>query len=202
MASKIKNALVEIARKQNGYLKTQDLITQNISKSYITAMCNDGLIEKVKRGLYRTTDIEPQEHEFFIDAQKALAPGIICFESALTYHQLSMINPPKIHMALKRKTMLTIPDYPPVKIHYFADWYYEIGIGEVLIRNEPVKIYTPEKTVCDCIKYQKKMGTDLMKEALSTYLKNRKNRDINLLYEIAQKCKIEQQIKAYLEVLL
>jgi predicted transcriptional regulator of viral defense system len=202
MASRNKNDLVIIAREQNGYLRTQDLVARNISKSYLASMCNDGLIQKVKRGLYRLTDIEPREHEFFIDAQKAIPPGIICFESALAYHSLSMINPSKIHMALMRKTKIITPDYPPVKIHYFTDWYYEIGIEEISIRNEPVQIYTPEKTICDCIKYQKKMGTDLMKEALSTYLKNRKNRDINLLYEIARKCKIEQQMKTYLEVLL
>lgn len=202
MASKIKNDIIKIARKQNGYLKTQDLIVHNISKSYLSLMFNDGLIERVKRGLYRLTEIEPHDHEFFIDAQKAIPSGIICFESALTHHNLSMINPTKIHMALKRKTTISPPDYPPVKIHYLTDWYYEIGIQEVNIRNEPVKIYSPEKTICDCIKYQKKIGTDLMKEAFSIYLKNQKNRNINLLYEVARKCKLEQQMKTYLEVLI
>lgn len=202
MASKIMNDLLEVARKQNGYLKTRDLVERNISKSYLALMRNDGLIEKVKHGLYRLVEIEPEEHEYFIDAQKAISSGVICFESALTYHKLSTINPPKIHMALKRKTKISTPDYPPVKIHYLTDWYHDIGIQEVLIRNEQVKIYTPEKTICDCIKYQKKIGTDLMREAFSLYLENRKTRNINLLYEIARKCKLEQQMKTYLEVLV
>jgi predicted transcriptional regulator of viral defense system len=200
MASKIIKEILNIGRNQNGYLKTQDLTKNNISKNYLAEMVNSGLIEKVSHGLYRLTDIDPEEHEFFIDAQKAIPTGIICFESALAYHKLSTINPQKIHLALPRKDKVRQPTYPPIKIHYLTDWYYEIGTQEVIIRNEPVKIYTPEKTICDCIKYQKKIGTDLLKEALSIYLKNKKT--INLLYEMAWECKLEEPMRTYLEVLI
>ena len=58
-----------------------------------------------------------------------------------------------------------------------------------------------EKTLCDCIRYRNQIGMDIVKEALREYLKN-SNRNLELLMEYAEICKVTTVLKNYLEVMI
>lgn len=191
-----------IAEQNNGYLRTGELLEYHISKTHLTDMVKEGHLEKVKRGLYRLSDMEYVSHGNFLDAQKAIPQGNICFHSAMEYYELSTVNPIKIQMAIPRKSNVTLPDHPPVELFYLTDWYYELGIVVIYIRGEKVRIYSPEKTVCDCIRYKKKIGSDLAVESIKNYVKNYNSNGISGLMEMALKCKVAEQVRSYLEVLL
>jgi predicted transcriptional regulator of viral defense system len=161
-----------------------------------------GQLERVKRGLYRLTEIDPVSHDSFLDIQFAIPQGVICLLSALDYYELSTINPIKIHLAVPRKTTVYPPDYPPVEVHYITEWYYQLGINDIFIRNEKVKIYSPEKTLCDCIRYKNKIGNDITIESFKNYLGDKKKRNLALLLEMAQACRVKDTVTNYAEVLI
>ena len=196
------NKIKEIALQNNGFIRTREVVTNKISKTHLATMVSLGFLERVKKGLYRLTDLEPVAYEYFIDTQKAIPQGIICFLSALKYHNLTTINPNDIHIAIPRKSKAVLPEYPPVKIHYLSDNYYQIGIELISIREEGIKIYTREKTLCDCIKYRDKIGADQMIEAFKAYLNNKGNRNLTLLMKIAEECGVSKIVKYYAEAII
>lgn len=101
--------------------------------------------------------------------------------------------------ALKSKAFL--PDYPPIKVYYWSEKYWSIGITEVKIGNTLVSIYEKEKSVCDAIRYRNKIGKDVEKEVLKTYLKE-KGRNIEKLLRYARILRVEEQMETYLSILL
>jgi predicted transcriptional regulator of viral defense system len=196
------NKIKNIALYNNGFIETRELTFNRISKTYITTMVKMGYLERIKKGLYRLTDLEPVAYEYFIDAQKAIPQGVICFFSALKYHNLTTINPDDIYLAIPRKSHAVLPEYPPVKIYYLTEKYYKIGIDVVTIRKEAVKIYSKEKTLCDCIKYRSKIGSDQTIEAFKTYLSDKANRNLPLLLDIAEECGVSETVRHYAEALI
>lgn len=104
-------------------------------------------------------------------------------------------------MAVEYKDKITLPENLSIKLYYFSQKYYEMGIQQMVICGVPVAIYDKEKTICDCIRYRNKIGTDLIIEAVKTYLKD-KNRDISKLMKYAKLLKIEKTVNNYLEALI
>ena len=192
----------KLAEQNQGFLKTSDFLDNHISKTHLSTMVNEGWLERVKRGLYRLAEIDPVSYDSFIDAQKAIPQCIICFHSAMEYYGLSTINPQRVQVAVPRKANVTPPDYPPSEVYYLTEWYYHIGITEVPIRNEKVRIYTPEKTLCDCIRYRNKIGADLAIETFKNYIRAYNRKDLNLLLHTAVQCKVEEKVRNYMEVLV
>lgn len=93
------------------------------------------------------------------------------------------------------------PEYPPSKIYYFMDEVFKTGVVEQNISNISVLMYDKEKTICDSIKYRNQIEMDIIKESLIEYLKN-SNRNLELLMEYAEICKVKSVLKNYMEVLI
>lgn len=49
-------------------------------------------------------------------------------------------------------------DYPPFEFHHFSKNQFKAGIGEIRIKGHKIRIYYPEKTICDCFRYRTKLG--------------------------------------------
>lgn len=94
-----------------------------------------------------------------------------------------------------------LPPYPLIKLYYWDTVPYQTGIQEVTLNGAPVRIYSPEKTVCDMIRFRQRVGMDSMKEVLKTYL-NKPNRNLSLLLQIAKTLGIEGVMRSYLEILV
>ncbi|MBF8435505.1 hypothetical protein I0Q91_00305 [Halanaerobiaceae bacterium Z-7014] len=127
---------------------------------------------------------------------------LISLLSALSYYELTTNNPWEYYVAIHRDHFKpTLPDYPPISIYYFSDKQYYTGITEINIKGEKIKIYDREKIICDCIRYRKKIGVDVMKEALQEYLKQN-YRNIDKLIKYAEITGVKTLMSRYLEVLI
>jgi predicted transcriptional regulator of viral defense system len=193
--------IVELAKANNGYIYTKEVLANKISAKYLSHMVETGRFDKIKNGLYRLNDTQVSEYESFIEASLAIPKGVISLVSALDFYQLSTINPIAVHVAIDHKAKITIPDHLSIELHYMSRPCFLLGIEQVNIRNIPIKIYDREKTICDCIKFRNKLGIDLVAEALKNYLRSN-IRDLNKLLNYARQCKVEKIIKNYLEVLV
>ena len=200
MRDNTREKILEIFHRQSGYARTRDIKEKGIHHSHLTELQEDGTIVKVKHGLFSLS--ENAQYSSLIESQLSIPDGIICIGTALSFYDLSTWDPPDIHIAIPKGRKLKLPEYPPIKLFYFSGEFYKTGITtEKLETGEAIQIYDREKTICDVIRYRKRIGIDIMKEALGEYI-NSKDKNLNILNSYAKELKISSILSQYLEVLL
>ena len=76
----------------------------------------------------------------------------------------------QFHIRKKSKSL----NYPPIKIFYFRERFYNPGIEMIKTKYGEIKIYNKEKTVCDMFRYRNKLGEELAMQALKNYLEQKR----------------------------
>lgn len=190
-----------VFQEKHGYAKTTELKEKWVHQRDIRKAVDEGRVIKIKSGLYRHGETPMISHQGFIDVSLAVPHGVICLISALAYYELTTFNPTFIFVALPRNTWRPKIEYPPVEFFHFSKKQFEAGIDEVKIADFNVRIYCPEKTICDCFRYRNKLGLDIAKEGLTEYLK-RKDRSLEKLLEYAGICRVKPLMKTWLDALI
>ena len=193
--------LLFIVKKHNGFARTKDILATGIHPRNIKKVRDVGQIIRVKRGLYRLTNIPLISNQGFVDLARAIPGGVICLLSALSYYELTTFNPSVIAMAICRGSRMPKINYPPVEFYNFSKKQFEAGINKIKIKAHEIRIYNPEKTICDCFRYRNKLGLDIAKEGLSEYLK-RKDRNLEKLLEYAEICRIKTLLQTWLNAMI
>jgi len=201
MKKDIYKNIYRIFMKNNGYAHTREITGSGIHNIYLNELLEKGEIERIKRGLYRWVDMKGNTGSSLVDVAMAIPNGVICLLSALAHHNLTTHKPWEVSVAVNRKSRVKLPDYPPVKLYYFSPKIFAVGIEKIKIGSHEVRIYAKEKTICDCIKYRKKLGKDIIKEMIIEYIRSH-NRNLELLMKYADICGVTKQIETYIEVLL
>jgi predicted transcriptional regulator of viral defense system len=190
-----------IFQEKHGYAKTTELRERGIHQRDLKKAVDDGRVIKIKSGLYRYGETPMISHQGFVDVSLSVPHGVICLISALDYYELTTFNPTFIFVALPRNTWRPKIEYPPVEFFHFSKKQFEAGIDEVKIEGFNIRIYCPEKTVCDCFRYRNKLGLDIAKEGLAGYLR-RKDRSLEKLLEYAEICRIKSLMQTWLDALV
>jgi predicted transcriptional regulator of viral defense system len=194
--------MIKIFAKNNGYARMMELRTSGIQTRDIAKAIENGIIEKIKPGLYKLVNYEHDEHESFVEICHANKRAVICMLSAASYYELTTFNPSEIYVAVPNNTDKFVLRYPPIKVYYFADSYYSPGIETLKTKSGIVRIYNKEKTIGDLFRYINKIGEDVAVESLKTYLQNRKERNIPKLIEYAEICGVKKKIEPMVKAIL
>lgn len=181
-----------------GVLTREELHEAGISYYFIRKLLNAGELERIKQGVYRWKEAENDE---WAEVQKMVPRGIFCLFSAAFLHELTTFMPSQYHVAIPWKDKVTLPEYPPVKLYYWQKPQYELGQAVIQRDGYEINIYDREKTVCDFIKFRNKVGMDIMKEIVKTYL-GAKDRNLNKLMTYARQLGISSLVRSYLEVMV
>jgi len=126
---------------------------------------------------------------------------VFCLFTAWQHYHLSTQNPPDFHIALRNKEKIRLPDYPPIKLYYWSEKYYNLGIAEIEKDRQTIKIYDLEKSVCDAVRFRNKVGMDTTIEILQNYVK-RKDKNLNKLNEYAQQLGVGNIVQNMIMTLL
>jgi predicted transcriptional regulator of viral defense system len=178
-------------------LKNAHIHTRTIAKAV-----KDRIIEKVKPGLYKLVNFSWDEHGSFADVCNANKKAVICLVSAADYFEFTTFNPSEIFVAVPNNTDKFVLKYPPIKVYYFGDNYYQPGIECIETKSGTIRIYNKEKTIGDLFRYINKIGEDIAVESLKEYLKNRKERSIPKLLEYAEICGVKKKLEPMLKAIL
>lgn len=197
----IMNKINKVFKEHDGFARTKDILAAGIHRRDIKRMRDEGRIIRVKRGLYRLSEIPLVSNQGYIDLARAVPEGIICLLSALSYHELTTFNPSVISMALCRGRRRPKIEYPPVEFYYFSKKQFKAGVNEIKIKGHKINIYCPEKTICDCFRYRSKIGLDIAKEGLSEYLKQ-KDRNLERLFEYAEICRVKKFMEIWVNAMI
>ncbi len=178
-------------------LRKSGIQTRDIAKAV-----EGGIIDKIKPGLYKLVNYPWDEHGSFADVCNSNKKAVICLLSAASYYELTTFNPSEIYVAVPNNTDKFVLRYPPVKVYYFGDNYYEPGIETLETKSGTIKIYNKEKTIGDLFRYMNKLGEDVAVESLKEYLKNRKTRNIPKLLEYSNICGVKKKIEPMTKAIL
>lgn len=194
--------IIQIFKMHNGYSRMKGLREAGIQTRDIATAIQDGVITKIKPGLYRLVDYPWDEHSSFADVCHANKKAVICLLSAASYYELTTFNPPEVYVAVPNNTDKFILQYPPIRVYYYSDKYYNTGIESIKTHGGIVNIYNREKTIADLFRYTKKIGEDIAVESLKEYIRKRKTMNIALLIKYAEAGRVRKKIEPMLKVLL
>ena len=183
------------------FITTAELKDMGYSYYKIGKLEKDGLLRRVNRSTYENLSYKGDENDFFT-AEAFVPYGVICLMSAARYYELTNFLPDSVDVAVERKKkVVTLPDWPEIKIFYFAPARMDLGVTEVREDDNVFHIFDIEKTVVDIIYYRNKIGIEETSEVLKNYLK-RRDRQIDRLYAYAKRHRCEKIVRTYLEVLV
>jgi predicted transcriptional regulator of viral defense system len=180
--------LIDIFNTNSGFLKAND-ISSRTEWRVLNKMLDDHTVTKVKRGLYKLSAFHEDTQQ--IEVAKSIPSAVFCLFTAWRHYELSTHIPFEFHIAISQNKKVKTPNYPPVKVYYLSEKFYTIGINEIEVFGEKIKIYDLEKSVCDAVRFRNKVGLDITIEVLKNYSK-RQDKDLNRLSNYACTLRIEK----------
>ena len=184
-----------------GIIRARDLNAHGIPQTYLSRLVEQGLLQRVARGLYRLPGATVSEHHSLVKAQLRVPHGVICLLSALAFHRLTTQLPFEVWLAIENKAWAAQEKRLPLRYVRFSGDAFTAGIEYHTIEGSTVKVYSPAKTVADCFKYRHKIGLDIALEALRDGLGQRLF-TIDRLWHYADVCRVQNVMQPYLEAIL
>ena len=187
--------------RQQGVLRPCDLVARGLPGAYLGRLVQEGLVERIGRGVYRSRSVEITEQHTLAEVCRRVPQGMVCLLSALRYHNLTTQSPAEVWLALGNSARAPKTDLLPLRIVRFSAAALAAGIEEHLIEGVPVRVYDPAKTVVDCFKFRNKIGLEVALEALRAGWRERRF-TMDQLWRYATICRMTNVMQAYLESLV
>ena len=195
----------EIARNvlkgNGGIAKTADFVAAGIKKYDVAALCKEGFLERVRRGVYQLPGSDQITEEQLL--RELLPQGIVCVESALFHYGYSDFAPRAWSVAVPRTASRAVGNIGefPVRAYYIQKEYFSIGKTVDSFNGVMLPVYDRERTVCDCFKYRTKLDSEIFNKALNAYVADDRKNLANLSV-YAKKMKLYTKVMNVMEVLL
>lgn len=194
--------LTDYLGKTGGIASAAQLKTQGASPGLIAYAIDKGIIEKLTRGVYCTSDV--LEDDFIIISSR-WKKCIFSHESALYLNGLSD--------RLPANQSVTVPvgynpqslkiDFPELKIYRVKSSIYPLGEAQITTPSgNLVRCYDAERSIADLIKQRKTHGVDsqLIRDAIVGYF-NSPMKNLTKLAKMCDALGVREQLQVYLEVL-
>ena len=182
-------------------MRTSQALELGIHPRTLYRLRDDGRLEQISRGVFRLADLPPMEDPDLVAVASRVPRAVICLVSALHFHGLTVEIPHEVSLALPQGTKSPVLDHPPIRVFRFAAQMYEAGLETHTIDAVPVRIYGPAKSVADAFRFRNRLGVDVALHALRTGLNERRFTPAELV-RFAKICRVERQMRPYLEAVL
>jgi predicted transcriptional regulator of viral defense system len=192
--------VIDLVRGQS-VIRPRDLKEHGLPKDYLYSLAQEGVIERIGRGLYQWPNIDLGRHHSLVEVSKLAPNAVVALLSALNYHNMTTQNPHQIWLAIDRKAWRPEISYPPVRFVTMSAESLHAGVETHSIEGVQIKVFNPAKTVVDCFKYRGKIGIDVALEALREGWSARKF-TIDELQSYAKICRVQKVMQPYLESLV
>lgn len=195
--------LSEIKKKMEengGIIKTNQITALGVDYRRILAWVEDGTLERVKNGYYSFGYKNRSEEDLILGL---FSDGVLCLDSALyCYHYIEQ-KPYAWHLAVDKNTSKSRfkMEYPVVIPYYTEPEVLKSGVTEIPFAGGTMPIYTKERMICDCLKYEEKLERDVFKRALLSYIADG-SKDMATLLKIARERKVLQKVQNMIGVWL
>jgi predicted transcriptional regulator of viral defense system len=192
--------LRQIMNGRQGLLLTSDLAKFNIPRTYLSIMEQNGEIERVSRGVYRSVSAFIEDELFSF--QSRYSSTIFSHETALYLHDLTDRAPLTYSISVPSGYHSQFLNTSKHKIFYVSRDLFDLGITSM---NTPhgnqVRATDLERTICDIVRSRNQIDIQVRNAALKGYARN-KDRNLDRLYRYAKRFRIQSIVREYLEILM
>ena len=192
--------LRQIMNGRQGLLLTSDLANFNIPRTYLSIMEQNGEIERVSRGVYRSVSAFIEDELFSF--QSRYSSTIFSHETALYLHDLTDRAPLTYSISVPSGYHSHFLNNSGYKIFYVNRDLFDLGtISMNTPHGNQVRATDLERTICDIVRSRNQIDIQVRNAALKAYARN-KDRNLDRLYRYAKRFHIQSIVREYLEILL
>ncbi len=191
--------VAKMARENNGYISSAQVTSAGMPRRLLAEAVAAGELVQVERGLYALPDT--WEDELYI-TQHRFSRGIFSDETALYLHGMTDRAPFSLTMTFPRSYNASAARGAGIVCRTCADDV--LGLGRCEVRTpygNSVRAYDIERALCDIVRGQKVVDSQVVVPAMRAYAANR-DRNVSKLMGYARKLGVERKIRSYMEVLL
>jgi predicted transcriptional regulator of viral defense system len=181
-------------------VRAKDATGLGIPQNYLGRLVTQGLLEKVRRGLYTSPEFSGSEHVTLVEASYQVPKGVICLLSALRFHNFTTQAPHEVWVAIGQKAWAPKISTPPIRLVRMSGQALQFGITEHNIAGTMIRVFSPAKTVADCFKFRNKIGVDVAIEALKECRRTKKA-TMDEIWAAAKVCRMANVMRPYMESL-
>lgn len=186
-------------REHNGVLRTADVVAAGIPKDYLYRFAAEAGLEKVAHGIFVSPDALIDEMYLL---QLQIPKVIFSHDTALYLHDLAEMEPMPLTVTVPAKYRSAALAEKGVHIRYAKPEWYDLGVCTVPSPSEfLIRVYDPERTVCDIVRRRSHMDVSAFNYAVRQYMK-RKEKNLLRLLEYAKELRMERQLREVIGVLL
>lgn len=191
--------LLELASETNGYVTSRQVATAGIPRREIAKAVAEGRLVQIDRGLYALPSVW---EDLYLMAQHRFSRGVFSDDTALFLHGMTDRAPFSLTMTFPRAYNATGAREKGITCRTCANDVLELGLCELETPNgNTVRAYDLERTLCDIVRGQRVVDTQLVTPAMQAYAR-KPDRDPAKLMRFAKKLGVEKKIRTYLEMLL
>ena len=196
-----KEIVKRVLENKGGIAKTADFTAEGMKNYDVAALCKEGFIERIRRGVYQFPQSNQITEEQLI--RELLPQGIVCVESALFHYGYSDFAPREWSVAVPRTASRAIKKIEefPIKAYYIQKQFFQIGKITDNFNGVVLAVYDRERTICDCFKYRTKLDSETFNKAVNAYAID-KNKNLANLSKYAKEMKLYTKVMNVMEVLL
>ena len=157
--------LYGIAEDQAGYFTAAQARAAGLHQVRLVQLAQQGDIERVSRGVYRFTRFPVSSMGHYMEAvlwpqvRRPDVVGVLSHQTALSIHELSDVNPARIHLTLPTNVRLR-REIPKVLVIHYADL-----APDDVERVEGVPVTTPARSIRDA--HASHLGNDIVAQAIA-----------------------------------
>ena len=191
--------LLNLISKQNGLILTRDAEAAGIPRHYLTLLAREGLIERISHGIY----VSPEAFEDDLYMLQARSPQLIfSHETALYLHDLTDRDPITYSVTAPLGYHNRLLTDNGLQVYTVKKEWHQLGLTETsTVYGRPIRLYNPERTLCDVFRQRNKVDADLLNDSIKRYLK-RKEKNVPQLLRYAEQFRVSSPIRKYVEILL
>ena len=135
---------------------------------------DDGGLMELSRGVFRKTDAPMPTYPDLLAVAYRAPRAVVCLLSAAAVHDLTDELPLAVQIAVPRGTWRPKISFPPVEVFAWDPARIELGVQLVpAAPGEPVRVYSPARTVVDLMRLRVRIGEPVAHIALRRYLARR-----------------------------
>lgn len=195
----IMSRIKEVAYENNGFIRTSQIEEIGLSRPMIKKLVDRGFLERVRKGLYILANEMADEYALLQMRNKY---AVFSYATALFMQGLSDRTPHVYDITVPQGVNVSFlkKENEHLRCHYVQPHVFELGISTVKSpQGAVVKVYDPERCICDLIREKDQIDKQLYTDAIKCYFKSKPNPRKLLKY--GKVFGIEDQIRTYMEVL-
>lgn len=186
MLLKTYDKIIDLFHNSRGYMNFEQLKEEGVTIAQIQELADREILDKFARGWYwcNKCGYERPADRKYIEIGKVNEKAVICMDSAAYLQKLLKKEPDVISVATERSDRKKMEFAFPVNRYYFQNTGAEDEIETVNTEYGSYRVYSVDRTVCDCIRMKSRLTEEVLEEIEGSY--KRQDRDINRLLDYAK----------------